>query len=410
MTTHAALDANTQFTPDANSALSSFKRVEVSPHAPVRIAYCVDTMQVGGTELNALRTIECIDRSRFDISVISLQPDGPLAERYRAAGVTVHPYRLKSLYAPDTLRQGLRLMRWLRRERIEILHCHDLYANLFAAPWGRMAGVRAVITSRRWLECPADRQLEIANRFVYRVGHWALANSPAVARTLVNMDRVSPNKVLTVSNFVGDAAFEPLPAMKKSHLRSEFGIPADAVVIGCVARLTPVKDHVTLFRAVHQLLRRWPRLHLCLVGHGELRDELEEIAAELDISDHVHFAGLQPNEPNLHHLFDISVLTSLSEGFPNALVEAMAASRPVVATSVGGNVDAVRPDTGFLVPPGAPTELASALERLLSDDSLRMRMGAAARLTAMREYHVTSVIPRLEQLYMNLARSVGSLS
>ena len=408
MTTRAARAPNSRFTANGISALPSSRRIELTPHAPVRIAYCIDTMQVGGTELNALRTIECIDRSCFDISVISLQPDGPLAERYRAAGVTVHPYRLKSLYAPDTLRQGLRLMRWLRREGIEILHCHDLYANLFAAPWGRMAGVRAVITSRRWVECPANRQLEIANRFVYRVGHWALANSPAVARTLIDMDRVSPNKVLTVSNFVGDAAFEPLPPTTKAHLRSEFGIPADALVVGCVARLTPVKDHETLLRAVHLLLRRWPRLHLCLVGDGEIRGELEEIAAELDISEHVHFAGLQPNEPNLHHLFDISVLTSVSEGFPNALVEAMAASRPVVATAVGGNVDAVRQQTGFLIPPAAPTELASAIENLLADEALRMRMGAAARQTAMREYHATSVIPRLEQLYMNLARSGGS--
>src|SRR5207253_6961929 len=121
MTSRAARAANSQFTADGISALPSSRRIELAPQAPVRIAYCIDTMQVGGTELNALRTIECIDRSCFDISVISLQPDGPLAERYRAAGVTVHPYRLKSLYAPDTLRQGLRLMRWLRREGIEIL-------------------------------------------------------------------------------------------------------------------------------------------------------------------------------------------------------------------------------------------------------------------------------------------------
>src|SRR5256885_11494328 len=135
MTIHAALGANTQFSPDGISALSTFRRVQ-RRHEPVRIAYCIDTMEVGGTELNALRTIECIDRSRFEISVISLQPDGALAKRYRAAGVTVHPYRLKSLYAPDTVRQGFRLARWLRRERIEILHCHDIYANLFAAPFG----------------------------------------------------------------------------------------------------------------------------------------------------------------------------------------------------------------------------------------------------------------------------------
>ena len=381
------------------------RRLQLAPHDPVRIAYCIDTMQIGGTELNALRTVERIDRSRFEISVISLQPEGPLAQRYRAAGIPVHAYRLKSLYAPSSVRQGVRLMRWLRRERIEILQCHDLYANLFAAPWGRIAGVPTVITSRRWLECPMPgRQLEIANRLVFRVGHRVLANSPAVASTLARLDGVRPAKVITVTNFVGEEAFEPMSPGVKAQLRSELGIPDNGIVVGCVARLSPVKDHATLLRAMHQLVRKWSRLHLVLVGDGESRDELEELAAELDISTHVHFAGFRPQEPNLNNVFDVSVLTSLSEGFPNALVEAMAAGRPVVATAVGGNVDAVRAETGLLVPAGAPTELATALDRLLSDDTLRLRMGAMARDIAMQEYHAASVIPQLEQLYLNLAR------
>lgn len=408
MSTHAALGVTAaSLAPDGTSALSSARSVQLSSHAPVRIAYCIDTMQIGGTELNALRTAERIDRSRFEISVISLQPDGPLAQRYRDARIPVHPYRLKSLYAPDSVRQGVRLTRWLRHERIEILQCHDLYANLFAAPWGRMARVPTVIMSRRWLECPASRQLEIANRLTFRIGHWVLANSPAIASTVVKADGVSPAKVLTLSNFVGDEAFAALSPIEKTHVRGELGIPASAFIVGCIARLSPVKDHATLLRAVHQLIRRWPRLHLVLVGDGESRADLEELAAELDIGAHVHFMGFRPNEPNLHHLFDVSVLTSVSEGFPNSLVEAMAAGRPVVATAVGGNVDAVRPETGFLIPAGAPTALASAIERLVSDDSLRLRMGAAAREIAIREYHADSVIPQLEQLYLKLARSTA---
>jgi glycosyltransferase involved in cell wall biosynthesis len=405
MTAHPAIGVSGRLDPAATSRLASTRPVELSSHAPVRIAYCIDTMHIGGTELNALRTAERMDRSRFEISVISLQPDGPLAERYRAAGIPVHPYRLTSLYAPDSVRQGVRLLRWLRRERIEILHCHDLYANLFAAPWGRMAGVRTVITSRRWLHSLPNRRLEIANRLMFRVGHWVLVNSPAVADSLTKTDGVSPAKVITLSNFVGDGAFAALSLTTKAQIRAEFGIPADAVVVGCIARLAPVKDHATLLRAVNQLCRMWPQLHLMLVGDGESRADLERLATQLGIRERVHFTGFRPNEPNLHHVFEVSVLTSLSEGFPNSLVEAMAAGRPVVATAVGGNVDAVRPETGFLVPVGAPAELASAIDRLLSEDSLRLRMGAAARDVAQREYHAGSVIPRLEQLYLKLARS-----
>jgi glycosyltransferase involved in cell wall biosynthesis len=370
---------------------------------PVRLAYCIDTMQIGGSELNALRTTERLDRARFEVAVVSLQPDGPLADRYRSAGIPVHGFPLKSLYSPDTVRQGMRLVRWLRRERIDILHCHDLYANLFGAPWGRIAGLRAVITSRRWTHPLRNRQLEIANRFVYRVGHWVLVNSPAVGTVVRTIDGVSPTRILEVPNFVDAGAFSDVPARMKHDLLAELGIPDDAQLIGCIARLAPVKDHATLLRAVHILSARWPKLHLVLVGDGELRSTLETLASTLGIHERVHFAGFRDNEPNLHHLFDISALASLSEGFPNSLVEAMAAARPVVATNVGGNVDAVRDDTGILVPVTEPAQFAAALERLLSDDSLRRAMGARAREVARAEYHAESVITRLEQIYLRLA-------
>ena len=370
----------------------------------VRIAYCIDTMQIGGSELNALRTSERLDRSQFDISVISIQPDGPLADRYRAAGIPIHEFRLKSLYAPGTVRQGLRLARWLRDERIDILHCHDLYANLFAAPWGRVAGVRGVITSRRWIHPLRNRHLEIANSIIYRVGHRVLVNSPAVADAVRTKDRIPSGRILEIPNFVDAGAFAPVPDAVGNALRTELGIPSDALLVGCIARLAEVKNHATLLRVVQLLAARWPRLHLVLVGGGELQTHLETLATDLGIRERVHFAGFRPNEPNLHHLFDVSVLASLSEGFPNSLVEAMAAGRPVVATNVGGNVDAVRSETGILVPPSDPARFAAALERLLSDDALRHRMGRAARDVAEREYHAESVIPRLEAIYHRLAR------
>ena len=139
-----------------------------------------------------------------------------------------------------------------------------------------------------------------------------------------------------------------------------------------------------------------------LIGDGPCRPGLERIAEELDISTRTHFAGARPNLPNLHHFFDVSVLASLTEGFPNSLVEAMAAGRPVVATNVGGNSDAVRPSTGMLVPPGDPKSFARALERVLDDEDLRRRMRAAALKIARTEYHVDAVIPNLEKIYVRL--------
>lgn len=373
---------------------------------PIRIAYCIDTMHIGGTELNALRTAERLDRSRFHVTVISLQPDGPLARRYEEAGIPVLGFPFSSLYSPDALRQGWRLVRWLRQERIQIVHCHDLYANLFGVPWSRLAGVRTVIASRRWIHPSRNRLLDRANRFAYRLADWVLVNSTAVAEAVASVDGVSRRRILKVPNFVDENAFVAMSAGEIRRRRSELGVSDDAQVVGCIARLSPIKDHVTLLAAVSILRDRFPRLRLMLIGDGECRTALESATRDMGIRDRVHFAGTMPNEPNLHHLFDISVLVSVSEGFPNTLVEAMAAGKPAVATSVGGNVDAVRPETGLLVPPGAPTELARALAQLLDDTALRNTMAAAAAHVARREYHAGSVIPALERLYSRFASGV----
>jgi len=139
-----------------------------------------------------------------------------------------------------------------------------------------------------------------------------------------------------------------------------------------------------------------------LIGDGARRRELEQLAQALGIADRIRFAGYRPNTPNLNHLFDITALASRSEGFPNALVEAMAAGRPVVATAVGGNPEAVRPSTGILVPPDDAGALAQALDRLLTDEPLRRRMGRAAVDVARAEYDAGAVITRLESAYEEL--------
>ena len=187
------------------------------------------------------------------------------------------------------------------------------------------------------------------------------------------------------------------------------GIPEGSMVIGCVARLDPVKDHGTLLRAYARLARAHPTVHLLLVGEGPQRPVLEREVAQLGLAGRVHFAGARSNRPNLHGLVDISVLTSQSEGFPNTIVEAMAAGRPVVATRVGGVPDAVEHGrTGLLVDPGDDEALAVALDALLTDEVKRATLGREARERARRLYHRDRVLPELEALYERCrARRIG---
>lgn len=376
-----------------------------SSEGPIRVLYCIDNMQLGGTELNAVRTAERLARDRFALEVVCVRADGPLMERYAAAGIPVHAFPMASLWGTTAFRQGIRLIRLLRDRRIEVVHSHDAYTSVYATLWARMAGVRGVIASRRSWHSPHLRgQMLRANRLAYRFAHAVVGNSPSVARLVETEGGVPASRVVTIPNFLDPQAFEPIPADERDRLLAEIGVPPDAFVVGIVARLAEVKDHATLFRAISSLTGTIPKLHLVLVGEGPERERLAALATSLGIASIVHFAGQRPQAPNLHGLFDVSVLCSTSEAFPNSILEAMAAARAVVATDVGGNPDAVREGrTGLLVPPSDPSRLAGAIERLHSEPGLRAKLGAAARNSAASGYSADSVLPQVEQLYQRLA-------
>ena len=364
----------------------------------IRVAYVVDNMRIGGTELNAVRTAERLDAGRFELSVICFQKEGPIAARYAAAGIPIEHFPIGSLYAPRTMRQIVRLAGHLREQRVAIVHCHDRYSDFVGVLGARLAGTPAIIASKRWGESLLRHRLTSAVAF--HAAHRVLANSAGVVESLRREEHVSERRIALVPNFVDADAFEAPPASWVAAMRRELAIPAGARTIGIVASLRPVKDHPTLLRAIALLASRWPMLRLVVVGEGGSLEDLRRLAAELGLAETVVFAGLRPPTPSVHHLFEISVLCSRSEGFPNAVVEAMAAGRPVVGTDVIGIRDAVRAnETGLLVPPADPAALADALDRLLSDPALRLAMGEAGRRRAAEEYHGDRVIATLESLY-----------
>jgi glycosyltransferase involved in cell wall biosynthesis len=230
-----------------------------------------------------------------------------------------------------------------------------------------------------------------------------LANSPQVAQSVEDTEGVPANRVWIVSNFVDEAAFLPLSDEERAATKVKWGVPSDALVIGCVARLVPVKDHANLIRAFAQLLSSQSNLRLALIGDGESRGELHALATELGVAESTIFVGELRGGGNHHRMFDISVLCSLSEGFPNSLVEAMAAGVPIVATSVGGNIDAVvEGENGLLVPPQRPDALAGALRTLIADPSRRATMGAAGRERAKDRYGAREAVKSLETMYERL--------
>lgn len=371
--------------------------------ARIRLAYLVDSMEVGGSELNAIRTLEQLDRARFELSVIHLGAEGPLTPRYQALGIPRTQLSFRSFKHPSALGAGLRLRRVLKRDRVQILHSHDIYSNIFGVPWARLARTPVIIVSKRWQFSVPSRQHLLVNRLAMRWATNALANSQVVARTLVEEEGVRAGRIQVIPNFVGDDAFVPYSPVERARLLEGLKLPPDAFVIGVVARLSPVKDHRTLLQAFARLSSAHPRVHALLIGEGPCRAALEAQAQELRLTDRVHFAGRLSSSPNPHGLLDISVLPSSSEGFPNAVVEAMAAGKPVVATDVGGVREAVVDgEVGKLVPPGDPVALAAGLEALLSNPALAKACGERGRERARRLYYVDSVLGKLMEWYASL--------
>jgi glycosyltransferase involved in cell wall biosynthesis len=368
---------------------------------PLRVVFVLNSFDVGGTELNAIRTAEAFDPARVALSVVAFHPDGPLRARYDALGVPVDVVRLRNLYGIGAIAQAWRCARRLRSRGVDVVHTHDVYCNIWGVLMGRLAGAR-VLASRRWWKRTPRSGLLTLNRMAYQFAHRVLANTPSVADMLRRDEGLSPEKVVTITNFLEPAAFERRTAAALADARRAFGLPVDVPLVGIVARLAAVKDHATLLRAIARLPSA-VRLHAALVGDGPERQTLERLTTELGINARVHFLGELPSRPTAHELFDVSVLCSLSEASPNSVLEAMAVARPVIASRVGGVADILTHEVnGLLVTPGDVDGFAAALTRLTADGALQTRLGAAGREVATA-FTAARVMGQLTALYTDLA-------
>jgi glycosyltransferase involved in cell wall biosynthesis len=368
---------------------------------PVRLVYCVDSFRIGGTELNAVRTVAALDRNRFDIRIVHLQDDGPLRAHYEAMGIPLVHLPIARLYSPGTASQGVKLARMLRQWCVDIVHTHDLYTNIFATPWARVLSDCRVIASRRWWYDAPRAGLTTLNRWSYRFAHCVLANSAGVASLLSTQEHIPARKIVQIPNFLEERAFARADDEARSRQRAQWQIPPGAFVVGSVARLAPVKNHALLLRAAAVL---GSNVHVVLIGDGPSRAELEKLALQLNIQGRVHFFGEVMSTGSLHTMFDVSVLCSLSEGFPNSVIEAMAAARPVIATPVGGVLDVVQEgQTGLLVPTDQPERLAHAIRTLQEDPALYTRLARAGERLARERFHQDVVITRLSSMYAAMA-------
>jgi glycosyltransferase involved in cell wall biosynthesis len=373
----------------------------------VRVVFLIGALDVGGTERQLVELASSLDKRRFSVVIYCLTSFGPLADEARKRGVTVHSADLGGLRAwTQPLRltlQIVRMVRELRRLEPNILHAFLFHAYTIGAFLSPLLRVRAFVSSRRSLghfkaNRPAALLIErAANRFATVV----VANSEAVKRDVIIQERLKAERVMVIHNGIDVTRFGRCGA----NLRQQVDIAADAHVVGVVANFISYKGHECFLAAWRRVHTAYPQAVAILVGDGRTRERIERLADEMQLTGSVRFLGNRLDMPMVLAAIDILVHPSEQEGFSNAILEGMAAGRPVIATDVGGNAEAVvHEGTGLLVPSGDPAALAAAIERLFAHPEVARAFGAAGRERVEREFGMDRMTSAYERLYEDVLR------
>jgi glycosyltransferase involved in cell wall biosynthesis len=364
---------------------------------PVKVLVFQNRFRLGGQERQTVMNVRTMDRARYEPVVACLHLDGEHLADLAAAGVRPLVFGLGgSMLRANTALQVARLVRFIRANEIALVHAQDLYTNVLGTLAARLAGVPVVVTRvdlNHAVEGIRREVLRLASRQADRV----LVNALCI-RDLALREGVEPDRVVVVRNGLDVAAFD-----RAARRAPDPPVPEPGG-IACVANMHhPVKGQLDLLMALKEVVRTRPEAHLVLVGDGIRRPYLERSAAQLGVADRCHFVGHRLDGPSILSRAALAVSASYSEGISNAILEAMAARLPVVATAVGGSPELVRDGlNGFLVPPGAPAALARRILDLLASAPLRARMGEKGRRVAEREFSIAQMRTSYDALYEDL--------
>jgi len=382
----------------------------VTPSLPRRrkVFFLLDSLNVGGTETQAVELAIRLDSERYDVTLGCLRARGPLLEKLAGTTVSVREFYPKGGFdSVHGMYQMFRLALFLRRGGFRIVHTHDLYANLLGIPAAVIARVPVIISSQRDL---AHLDLYKTRRRVWlrrlqNLSTAVLTNANAVRDAVLAENHFAPQKVRVIHNGVDMERFSH-ESRDREWLAPGGSNEKWIVLVGNMH--SDVKGHPWLIGAARAITREFPEVRFILVGDGEERKNFERQVAELGLERNFMFLGRRDDVPAVLACCDIAVLPSKAEGLPNAVLEYLAVGLPTVASRVGGNAEIVEDGkTGLLVPPEDSSALGEALLRLLRDPGFAASLGKNGREYVASEFSFQRMIQNTDQLYTELLRSRG---
>lgn len=358
---------------------------------PVHVNFVIDNLSRAGTETQLLALIRAIDQATIQPTLTLLDGGTEESRSLEPPECPVLRLGIRSLGHPtDVARGAARLLRFWRRYHVDVVQTYFLDSTYFAVPLARLAGVRKVIRVRNnighWLT-PKHRTL---GRVIGRIADVTLTNSHPGRTALQRSERGNVNKLRVLENGVDLERFAKVPPPRRGQ---------DIVTVGAIGNLRPVKGMDVLIRAAAMT----GSARFVVAGEGEQRRELQALIDALGLTQRFRLLGRVDDIPSFLAAIDIAAVPSRAEGMSNALLEFLAAGRPVVATDVGANRQLLSGGQhGLLVPPDQPALLARALNQLIEDESLSIRLAAAGRRYVETHYDRQTMSLRFEEFYRRL--------
>jgi glycosyltransferase involved in cell wall biosynthesis len=373
--------------------------------APIPVLELLVSSQLGGGPAHVADLLAGLDPKEFRVSV-GAPAGGPYLERFRAAGAEVVEVAVDRL-SPFTLGKVTRL---IREREIRVVHSHGKGAGLYGRLAARRTGVAAVHTFHgvHYEHYPPGvRSAYLAmERGLARSTHTIIHVSASQAERAGPLGLATAERACVIVNGI-DAARVRAQLRSRDAARTALGLDRAALVLGTVARLDPVKGLETLLEAMARLRQRRPGAVCLVVGDGPESGRLRAHARRLGLGGTVVWAGPLPEAARYFAALDVYVTSSLGEGLPLGVLEAMAAGLPVVATRVPGHVDTVTEDvTGLLVAPRDPGALAEAVEALFADGARRLRMGEAGHERVVSDFSLARMTSEVAEVYRRAAASL----
>lgn len=362
----------------------------------------ISNLRAGGAERMFIELLLRLKES-FNVSVVCIRDKGELAHLLEEKSIKVHVSYFKGRFAPKSL---LNLASLLKRENIHIVHTHMYRPNISGTIGAFIARTPVIIshvhTVHQW---DTKRQI-FMDRIITGIRDKTIVVSEEVKKAYLEKVNPNPEKIKVIYNGVDPKIYKI--EKKLSGIRAELNIQDGIPVIGIAGRLAPEKDHITFLEAAKIVLDSNPRACFLIVGKGPEEKNIKAYIEKLNLKDKVKIVGYREDIPQVLSALDIFVLSSVREGFSLAILEAMAAGKPVIATDVGGNKEAVVDgETGFIVPKKDPSSMASKILSLVCNPDLRAMMGENGCQRVAKKFSIENMVSETADLYIEILKKKG---